>query len=120
MSTVPSTKPKTLLSGRPSAVMGMGISGMQLMPDVSALLIMRRAAAENPNSSGIGNDSKKNSPAVQLAHGMKQLHVTALDIDYGLASGLYARLMLHKWKWSEMLLVHVSGIVMHVSIRHGI
>eukprot|EP00775_Hariotina_reticulata_P012686 gene12686-12816_t len=108
-STAPSTKPKAPLSGRQSAVMGMGISGMQLMPDVSALLIMRKAAADTSISSGKADDGKKGSPAVQLAHGMKQLYAAALDIDYGLASGLYARLLLHKWKWAELLLVHDLG-----------
>lgn len=40
-------------------------------------------------------------------HGPRRLS-GGFDLDCGLAAALYARLVLHKWKWAGSLLVHVS------------
>jgi hypothetical protein len=79
--------------------------GAGLIPDVSTLLILRKEGGVSSATNSTAEGGRKDP----VLHNAKQLRAAALDIDYGLASGLYARLMLNKWKWAEMLLVYVSG-----------
>eukprot|EP00775_Hariotina_reticulata_P012684 gene12684-12814_t len=95
--------PKAPASARPSILIG--VSGAALIPDVSALLILRRENGASSATNSTAEGGRKDA----VLHNAKQLHAAALDIDYGLASGLYARLMLNKWKWAEMLLVNDLG-----------
>jgi len=59
------------------------------------------------------NDPHGKYSATQMQHNVKQLYAAALDIDYGLAAGLYARLVLHKWKWAE----HAAGACEWVAMQ---
>lgn len=105
--------PKAPASARPSILTG--VSGAALIPDVSALLIMRRENGASSATNSIAEGGRKDA----VLNNAKQLHAAALDIDYGLASGLYARLMLNKWKWAEMLLVNVSETAMQGTWQPG-
>lgn len=98
--------PKPPASARTSTLMGGNSTlGAGLIPDVSTLLILRKEGGVSSATNSTAEGGRKDP----MLHNAKQLHAAALDIDYGLASGLYARLMLNKWKWAEMLLVNVSG-----------
>lgn len=81
------------------------------VPDLSSLLALRKVAADQQQQHEQVRTGPENSAAPTATSGSASGVIRTeggFDLDCGLAAAVYARLILHTWKWAETLLVHVS------------
>lgn len=66
-------------------------------PQLKTSITMKRGSPSN----------RRTRTASNATYGARKMS-GGFDLDSGLAAALYARLVLHRWKWADTLLIHVS------------